>query len=1088
MTKRWTTAALATIVSCALVSGHGPEAEAQSPAARRKPLPDFDVRDSAPSALRAPLRSLGVQPGAVVRGSAIKHGGYLTEPSSESPEAIARAFLAGHPDVFPLDADDFAGLVVSALATTPETGVTQLVLAQTDRGRRVEEAGVTLAIDREGRILMASGPTWPGAGTEETPAFGAEEAVAAALQELDLPADAPLEPLPPKLGGPGANALRFRNTVAIGVKDPSDISAELVTFPMPGEASRIAWKLVVEADPAGWYQSIVDARTGQLLARRNLYRESGPQGKVFTAQHPGVSATRSVVGFGGDAAFDNAGWVTDRRTSGNNTNTYQDANGTNSSSCQPETPASGDANYQHFDYAFTNAWATSSGVDFTTDCNAVVTQLFYLTNLVHDHFYRRGFTEPFRNFQIDNFGRGGSGSDPVLAEADDDVANATCCNANFGTPADGSSPRMQMFVGMPPNNNLIQRANNGDTVFHEYSHGLSNRLVGGGSLGGGAQTNGMGEGWGDFMATSYWNDPVYGEYNNGNATTGIRGVAYNNSSLVYTDLCSGGCEEHDDGEIWATVLWDMRTALVARYGLDPGRERAEFLVVDGMKNIGTNPTFLTARDGILAADVTRYASANQCLIWGAFAGREMGFSAASATQSSVTAGTDGPASCTPVANAGGPYVTPEGTNALLSAAASTLNGDPPFTYEWDLDNDGQYDDATGASPAFTTVGQDGVFPIGLRLTNANGFSSTASSTVTVTNVAPSIALASDAPRPENSAVTVTGTISDPGWLDPLSATIDWDGAGPEPAAPLAGVLENARPDATFSFAASHVYGDDGVFPVTVCGFDDDTATCAVLPVTVTNVPPTATIDEGGTVLVNGVPTIITNAGANVPFKGRSTDPGSDDLLLSWDWADGPPSPDVTTKYLNDPLFDPDPDPSPTIHPRDVTDSKDHAFGQACLYDVGFRAVDDDAGATTDNVKVLVTGNSTQRFSAGYWLQQYSRSAHIPSATLDCYLKIVDYVSNVFGPLTRAQAAEILKPGGGTTALEQFDRQLLAALSNFANGTPDYNTLIDTDGNGTGDTPFLAFITAAEAARLNPATPKSVIVALKDVLEKINLGS
>jgi hypothetical protein len=274
--------------------------------------------------------------------------------------------------------------------------------------------------------------------------------------------------------------------------------------------------------------------------------------------------------------------------------------------------------------------------------------------------------------------------------------------------------------------------------------------------------------------------------------------------------------------------------------------------------------------------------------------------------------------------------------------------------------------------------------------------------------------------------------------------------------------------------------------VQICGRDDDTVTCATFPVTVLNVNPTATIDEGGTVLVNGVPTFITEAGGSLALSGRSTDPGSDDLHLSWDWDDGPPAPDVTTKYLNDSAFDPDPDPSPTIHPRDVTDSQSHAFA-ACVYDVGFGARDDDAGSAQDTVKVLVTGNSTIRFSAGYWYQQARRTAHVPPATVDCYLQIVDFVSNVFGPLTRAQAADILKPGGGTTAAEQFDRQLLAALLNFAHGDPDHDELIDTDQDGVGDTAFLTVVANAEAVRLNPASTKAQIVAMKDLLERINLG-
>ena len=46
--------------------------------------------------------------------------------------------------------------------------------------------------------------------------------------------------------------------------------------------------------------------------------------------------------------------------------------------------------------------------------------------------------------------------------------------------------------------------------------------------------------------------------------------------------------------------------------------------MDAMILSGTNPTFLSMRDAILAADNTRYANANECLIWSVFAAREMG--------------------------------------------------------------------------------------------------------------------------------------------------------------------------------------------------------------------------------------------------------------------------------------------------------------------------------------------------------------------------------------------------------------------------------------------------------------------------------
>ena len=69
--------------------------------------------------------------------------------------------------------------------------------------------------------------------------------------------------------------------------------------------------------------------------------------------------------------------------------------------------------------------------------------LFYLNNVVHDILYGHGFNEAAGNFQVDNFGRGGKGGDPVQAEAQD---GGDTDNANFATPPDGRKPRMQMYL------------------------------------------------------------------------------------------------------------------------------------------------------------------------------------------------------------------------------------------------------------------------------------------------------------------------------------------------------------------------------------------------------------------------------------------------------------------------------------------------------------------------------------------------------------------------------------------------------------------------------------------------------------------
>ena len=155
-----------------------------------------------------------------------------------------------------------------------------------------------------------------------------------------------------------------------------------------------------------------------------------------------------------------------------------------------------------------------------------------------------------------------------------------------------------------------------------------------------------------------------------------------------------------------------------------------------------------------------------------------------------------PAECRPVAEAGGPYTTPEGTDVTLSSSGSGKGSDPSAgaiaSYAWDLDNDGQYDDATGPSPSFTTVGDNGSFTVGLQVTDAYGQTAT-QATVTVTNVNPSVTLNAITSVPENSATSIAGVVTDPGWLDSLTATVDWE---TEPVRSRWAEQLNNRPDAT----------------------------------------------------------------------------------------------------------------------------------------------------------------------------------------------------------------------------------------------------------------------------------------------------
>ena len=80
--------------------------------------------------------------------------------------------------------------------------------------------------------------------------------------------------------------------------------------------------------------------------------------------------------------------------------------------------------------------------------DASTTNLFYMNNIMHDVWYQYGFNEANKIFQTNNYARGGAQNDPVIAESQDGSlsANPNVNNANFSTPADGNSPRMQMFL------------------------------------------------------------------------------------------------------------------------------------------------------------------------------------------------------------------------------------------------------------------------------------------------------------------------------------------------------------------------------------------------------------------------------------------------------------------------------------------------------------------------------------------------------------------------------------------------------------------------------------------------------------------
>jgi uncharacterized repeat protein (TIGR01451 family) len=296
-----------------------------------------------------------------------------------------------------------------------------------------------------------------------------------------------------------------------------------------------------------------------------------------------------------------------------------------------------------------------------------VAQLFYTSNWFHDRTFLLGFDEGSGNFQATNFSGSGLGGDPVNADAQDGSGSN---NANFATPPDGTSGRMQMYLFTSP---TIRRDGglDAEVVVHELTHGLTSRIVGNGAGINWQPARALGEGWSDFYAFALLNarssDDPDGNYATGawatyklspgfdNYVYGVRRFPYSTDNAVnpmtwadvddVTNDLSGGIaadplnfnrlgamEVHNAGELWALSLWEVRSRVIAdpagaAGNVPAGNETMLQLVTDALKLTPADPSFTDARDALVDADCATNACANETSIWAGFADRGLGYGA-----------------------------------------------------------------------------------------------------------------------------------------------------------------------------------------------------------------------------------------------------------------------------------------------------------------------------------------------------------------------------------------------------------------------------------------------------------------------------
>lgn len=399
---------------------------------------------------------------------------------SATPEEAARAHLAAHAALWGLDAAALASVRVAAVHDTGRGGLL-VAFEQAVSGVPVFHERLSVLLRRD-RSLVALGGSLRAdalpAPKRRVFAQGPEEALSASLGDLYGAA------FSPGLFAPSATSAGLEThggyrrwdlarpaTGAVsGLRFQSPARVREVLFPLPTRlvpAHHVEVYVATRAGAAAEMRGyVISAEDGSVLYRRDLvafdtfsYRVwAEPTGDLrptdgpiedFTP-HPTGSPDGSVPGYVAPSLVSVDGlngpkdpWLapgaTDTR--GNNVDAYTDLknpDGFGSGDVRGTTTSPG---------VFDQVYDTSKDpLETPEQSKASATQLFYVNNWLHDTWYDSGFDEAAGNAQEDNYGRGGVDGDRLRAEAQDGALAGSLNNANMGTPEDGQSPRMQMFL------------------------------------------------------------------------------------------------------------------------------------------------------------------------------------------------------------------------------------------------------------------------------------------------------------------------------------------------------------------------------------------------------------------------------------------------------------------------------------------------------------------------------------------------------------------------------------------------------------------------------------------------------------------
>ena len=390
---------------------------------------------------------------------------------SQTPMEQALRFIEQNHAEWGLNAEDIDNLQVSDMYKTQHNGVTHIYFNQAINNTPIYNAIAGVHITEDGQAYMAGHRLIAEASSKvvsSARAITPAQALMAATQHLGIE-NAAIKPINDETESGDATVFSGSNF------SRSDITVKPCYVMTSNGKLSSAWDLAIDDNRNPDYWSLrVDASTGKVADQTNWtnycefdHDHSGSCGSnahdVRTSFQPVEAATAAAASgsyrvfalpaespthgphvlvtnphLPGSSPFgwhdvDGSGTPNYTITRGNNVHAYPDLNDNDQSTGgEPDGGPS-----LVFDEPYDGSTAPIDQLE------TAVINLFYMSNMVHDVAYIFGFDEEAGNFQANNFGNGGRGGDHVNSEAQDGSGTN---NANFATPPDGGSGRMQMYV------------------------------------------------------------------------------------------------------------------------------------------------------------------------------------------------------------------------------------------------------------------------------------------------------------------------------------------------------------------------------------------------------------------------------------------------------------------------------------------------------------------------------------------------------------------------------------------------------------------------------------------------------------------